>query len=157
MPKIELETYIKADIQIVFDLSRSIDLHMLSTSHTNEKAIAGRTSGLIELNDFVTWKAKHFGFYHTLTSKISEYDRPNYFMDSQVTGIFKYFRHEHHFNKTSTGTRMLDLFDYKSPLGVLGTIADKILVENYMTKLLLTRNTLIKEFAETNKWKKILN
>ncbi len=42
MPRIELKIEIKADIQIVFDLSRSIDLHKISTEHTNEPAIAGK-------------------------------------------------------------------------------------------------------------------
>jgi len=39
MPKIELKTEIKAKKDIVFDLSRSIDLHKISTEHTNEDAI----------------------------------------------------------------------------------------------------------------------
>ena len=41
MPTIQLETIINADIKICFDLSRSIDLHQISTAKTNEKAIAG--------------------------------------------------------------------------------------------------------------------
>jgi hypothetical protein len=45
MPVITLTTEIAASIDVVFDLSRSIDLHVESTSQTNEKAIAGRISG----------------------------------------------------------------------------------------------------------------
>lgn len=41
MPIIELKTHIKANRAIVFDLSRSIDLHKISTEQTNEEAIAG--------------------------------------------------------------------------------------------------------------------
>ena len=76
MPKIELKTKIKADRKVVFDLSRSIDLHKISTKHTNEEAIAGKTSGLIGMDESVTWRAKHFGIYQELTSKITEFDRP---------------------------------------------------------------------------------
>ena len=54
MPTIYLTIEINAPIERCFDLSRSIDLHTLSTSHTNEKAIAGVTSGLIGLNEEVT-------------------------------------------------------------------------------------------------------
>jgi len=61
MPTIKLETKIKSGINICFDLSRSIDLHQISTVKTNEKAIDGRTKGLIDLNEFVTWRATHFG------------------------------------------------------------------------------------------------
>ncbi len=97
MPVLELTTLIKADINIVFDLSRSIDLHTISTKQTNEVAIAGKTSGLIDLHETVTWKAKHFGIYQTLTSKITKLEKPSLFIDEQEKGIFKYFTHEHHF------------------------------------------------------------
>lgn len=70
MSVIYLDTTIKADIQTVFDLSRDIDLHQKSTFKTGEKAIAGRTSGLIEEGETVTWKAKHLGIEQTLTTKI---------------------------------------------------------------------------------------
>ena len=51
MPAITLTTQVNAPIETVFDLSRSIDLHVESTYQTNEKAIAGCTSGLINLGD----------------------------------------------------------------------------------------------------------
>lgn len=157
MPRIELRTEIKADRQIVFDLSRSIDLHKISTEHTNETVIAGKTSGLIGLNESVTWRAKHFGFYQKLTSKITEFDQPNYFTDEMVSGTFKSFIHEHHFADINGGTLMTDSFDYTSPLGYLGQIADKLFLKKYMSNLLRKRNQIIKEFAESNKWKAILN
>ncbi len=156
MPRIELKTIIDVDKNIVFDLSRSIDLHKISTKHTNEEAIAGKTSGLIGLNEWVTWRAKHLGFYQELTSKITEFDSPNYFADQMVKGAFKSFKHEHYFTQTDGGTKMTDVFNYTSPYGLLGSLVDKIFLKNYMKKLLLKRNTIVKEFAETNKWKEIL-
>ncbi|MCC5943648.1 MAG: SRPBCC family protein [Bernardetiaceae bacterium] len=156
MPKIELRTEIQASIDIVFDLSRSIDLHKISTAHTKETAIAGRTSGLIELGESVTWRAKHFGIYQKLTSKITEYERPIYFVDEMVSGAFSRFKHEHHFENMNEKTLMIDIFDYQSPLGILGKLADKIFLEEYMTKLLSERNRIVKDFAESDQWKKIL-
>ena len=114
MPKIELQTEIKAEKQIVFNLSRSIDLHKISTKHTNEEAIAGRMSGLIELGESVTWKAKHFGFYQLLTSKITEFENPNFFIDEMEKGAFKWFVHKHHFAVLNDGTLMTDFFEYMS-------------------------------------------
>tara|TARA_R110002050_G_scaffold19533_7_gene56176 strand:+ start:86 stop:562 length:477 start_codon:yes stop_codon:yes gene_type:complete len=156
MPRIELRTEIKADKEIVFDLSRSIDLHKISTEHTNETAIAGKASGLIGLDENVTWRAKHFGIYQRLTSKITEFDRPNYFADEMVSGAFSEFKHEHHFADLNGGTLMTDYFEYKSPLGILGKLADKIFLVKYMTDLLTERNRIVKEFAESDKWKQIL-
>jgi len=156
MPRIELRTEINASKKIVFDLSRSVDLHKISTEQTNEEAISGKTSGLIEMNESVTWRAKHFGITQTLTSKIIEFEKPNYFADEMVNGAFKRFKHEHHFSDSQNGTLMTDFFDYESPLGILGRIADNLFLRKYMTELLMQRNLIIKEFAESNKWKEII-
>ena len=156
-PRIELKTEIEADRNIVFDLSLSIDLHKISTEQTNEEAIAGKTSGLIGINESVTWRAKYFGIYQKLTSKITEYDRPNYFADEMVKGAFAEFKHEHNFAESNGGTLMTDFFDYKSPFGILGKLANKLFLKKYMTELLTKRNRIVKEFAESDKWKEVIN
>ncbi|WP_282032403.1 SRPBCC family protein [Winogradskyella eximia] len=156
MPRIAIQTEIKANRNIVFDLSRSIDLHKISTEHTNEKAIVGKTSGLIGMDESVTWRAKHFGIYQNLTSKIIEYERPKYFADEMVKGAFAEFKHEHHFAESNGGTLMTDYFNYKSPFGILGKLADKLFLKKYMTELLTERNRIVKQFAESEKWKEII-
>ncbi|WP_299065355.1 SRPBCC family protein [uncultured Polaribacter sp.] len=156
MPIIKLKTEIKADINIVFDLARSIDLHKISTQQTNEEAIAGKTSGLIGLNETVTWRAKHFGIYQNLTTKITAFNKPKSFTDEMVNGAFKSFKHEHLFINKNRNTLMIDVFCYESPFGVLGKFADKLFLKNYMTKLLNERNLIIREFAESKKWKEVL-
>ncbi len=156
MPTIHLELFIKADIQLVFDLSRSIDLHQLSTENSNEKAIAGVTKGLINLGESVTWRAKHFGIYQRLTSEITAMDSPNYFVDEMVRGAFKRFKHEHIFEATQKGTWMKDIFDYTSPLGPLGSLADRLFLKKYMRDFLRQRNEFIKEVAESERWRAIL-
>lgn len=52
---------------------------------------------------------------------------------------------------------MKDIFKYRSPFGVFGYVADKILITNYLKKLLFKRNMIIKEYAESSKWKSLLN
>ena len=157
MPRIEIDTYIHAPREIIFDLSRSIDLHKISTSHTKEEAIAGRTSGLLKLYETITWRARHLGVYQKLTSKITAYNRPECFTDEMVKGTFQSFKHDHIFITQEGGTLMRDIFIYKSPFGLLGRIADKLFLKNYMKKLLERRNAVIKEFAESNRWKEILD
>ncbi len=157
MPIIKLQSSIKAPIKRVFDLSRSIDLHKISTAHTKEEAIAGKTSGLIEMDESVTWRAKHFGIYQKLTSKITAFDSPNYFVDEMQNGAFKSFKHEHIFTEYEGFTVMIDVFDYTSPFGIIGKLADKLFLENYMSKLLEKRNQVIKDFSESDDWKEVLN
>jgi ligand-binding SRPBCC domain-containing protein len=148
MPEIKTEITINAPREVVFDLARSIDFHKESTKHTKEEAIAGKTSGLLELGESVTWRAKHFGFWLELESKITELDSPNYFVDEMQRGSFKSFRHEHIFKDKNGQTLMIDNFDYKSPLGILGKIADWLFLKRYMTNFILQRNNLIKCKAE---------
>jgi ligand-binding SRPBCC domain-containing protein len=157
MPTITLETYIKADIEICFDLSRSIDLHKISTEKTNEEAIDGRIAGLINHNEFVTWQATHFGVKQKLSSKITEFKRPFHFRDEQIKGAFKYIIHDHYFELQGDKVVMKDTFEFQSPFGILGRIVDRLILTKYLTKLLVTRNSIIKEFAETTKWKTVLN
>lgn len=157
MPRIELKTEIKSTIEICFDLSRSIDLHIISTPKTKEKAIKGRTSGLIKLNETVTWEAIHFGFKQKLTSKITAFKAPNYFVDEQLTGVFKSIRHEHKFEQNSTKIIMTDIFEFESPFGLLGKIFNDLILTNYLRNFLIKRNDIIKEYAETDKWKLVLN
>jgi len=157
MPVIELTTDINAPIERVFDLSTSIELHMLSTKITNEKAIAGRTSGLITLNETVTWRAKHFGIYQKLTVQITAYKRPSFFIDEMIKGIFSGMKHIHQFELSKTGTTtMTDKFCYSAPLGFIGKIADRIFLKSYMKNFLVIRNGEIKRIAESEDWNKIL-
>ncbi len=148
MIKIYLQTTIAAPIQIVFDLSRSIDLHLESTAGTNEKAIAGKTSGLISLNETVTWRAKHFGIYQNFTSKITQFDPPNSFTDEMVKGAFASFKHEHLFQKNGDTSLMTDEIYFQAPLGLLGKIIANLILKSYLKKFLEERNAHIKYVAE---------
>jgi ligand-binding SRPBCC domain-containing protein len=150
MPEIELKTIIKAPPDVCFDLSLDVDLHMKSMEQTNERAIGGTTGGQIKLGETVTWKASHFGLNFIMTSQITELKRPRHFIDEMIKGPFKYLRHQHIFEKTPDGTLMTDSFDFQSPLGILGTIADKLVLERYLRRLLIKRNELIKTTAERN-------
>jgi ligand-binding SRPBCC domain-containing protein len=156
MPTIHLTTFVAAPAQRVFDLARSIDLHRRSMAHTGEEAIAGTTSGLIGLNETVTWKARHLRRVRILKSKVTAMNPPLSFTDEMVDGDFKSFRHEHHFKRIDNGTLLIDIFTYEAPYGSLGKLADRLFLTNYMKTLLETRNKTIKEYAESDKWKFIL-
>jgi ligand-binding SRPBCC domain-containing protein len=157
MPVIKLDTFIKANRYIVFDLSRSIDLQSKYVTSSNEKAVAGRTSGLIGPDETVTWRGKHLGVWQQLTSRITEFDRPHLFVDEMQKGAFKSLRHEHHFIATEGGTLMKDVFVFQAPLGILGKLANKLFLKSYMTNFLKNRNRTIKDFAESERWKEVLH
>jgi len=145
---IHLTTHINAPINKCFELSISVDVHQQSTGNTREKAIAGVTSGMMELNDTVTWEAVHFGVKQKLTSKITKYQYPFYFVDEMVSGVFKKIYHQHVFTESGNTTTMTDIFEYASPLGIMGKLAEKLFLNRYLKNFLIERNNYIKLLAE---------
>lgn len=150
MSLIQLTTIIYAPIETCFDLARSVDAHMHSTAHTKERAIAGRTYGLCELGDTITWQAIHFGVTQKLSVQITEMQQPFYFRDEMTKGIFAAMKHTHYFETENGATKMTDEFFFKAPLGILGRFAEKLFLEKYMRQLLIRRNEILKVLAEKN-------
>lgn len=151
MPTIFYEIFIEAPISICFDLARNVDVHLETSAHTKEKAVAGVTSGLMEKGDSVTWQATHFGIKQKLTAEIIEMDKPMKFTDAMVKGAFQSFIHTHEFHESGNGTIMTDRFVYTSPLGVLGKVADKLFLEKYMQRFIVNRAIDLKRIAEEKK------
>jgi ligand-binding SRPBCC domain-containing protein len=149
MPVIKTTTIIDAPIGICFDLSRDIGIHQESVSRTGERAVAGRLSGLCESGDTVTWEAVHLGIRQRLSVVILNVQYPYFFEDKMLKGAFKGFHHQHKFREESGHTIMEDEFNYTSPLGWLGKLADYLFLEKYMRGFLLERNAYIKSKAET--------
>lgn len=156
MPVIELITEVRAPIERTFDLSRSVELHAASLAHTGERAVAGVTTGLIALGEEVTWRARHFGIRQHLTSRITAFERPFHFRDSLVRGAFRRFDHDHFFAQRGEITIIRDVFDFQSPFGILGRMADRLFLIDYMERLLRARNELIKTVAETEAWRRYI-
>lgn len=140
MRMIRLETRIAASPAACFALSLSVDAHSASMSHAGERAVAGVTSGEMRAGETVTWRARHFGIPWRMTSRITDHEAPHRFVDEQVSGPFARWWHEHRFEATSEGTRMIDTVEFAAPFGLLGRLAERLFLERYMTRLLQRRN-----------------
>ncbi|SFJ86524.1 Polyketide cyclase / dehydrase and lipid transport [Halobacillus dabanensis] len=151
MPIINHKQFIHAPVDVCFDLARNVDIHTETTAGTNEKAVGGVTEGLLEKGDTVTWEATHFGIRQRLTAKIIHMEKPTVFVDSMVKGAFRSFTHTHRFKEEEGGTIMTDTFEYKSPYGPLGILADKLFLEKYMTDFIVSRAKELKRIAEDGK------
>jgi ligand-binding SRPBCC domain-containing protein len=152
MPVIELSTVIRAPRERVFDLARSIDAHRDSTGGTEERAVAGVTKGLIGMDGEVTWEARHFGVKQRLSVRVTAFDRPKHFQDAMISGAFSSMVHDHQFEEHPEGTLMRDRFEFTSPLGILGKIADWFFLTSYMRRFIIRRNAVLKQLAESGDW-----
>ncbi|MGB5419330.1 SRPBCC family protein [Algibacter sp.] len=147
MPLIEVQTEITADLKTCFDLARDIDFYQKSLKNSAEIAVFGKITGLVELNDSITWEAKHLGFVNHLTLKVTEFDSPNLFVDEMIQGNFKAYKHEHIFIERNK-TIMIDRFYFESPYGFIGKFIDWLFMKKYMTNFLKRRNEALKIMAE---------
>ncbi|TSD12763.1 SRPBCC family protein [Curtobacterium sp. KBS0715] len=123
-----------------FALSLDIGAHERSMAATDERAVAGTTAGTIGLGETVTWRARHFGIVWRMTSEITDLEAPHRFVDEQVRGPFARFHHEHRFEPSAGGTRMVDTITFRAPLGPLGRLAEVLALARYMPRLIADRN-----------------
>jgi ligand-binding SRPBCC domain-containing protein len=157
MAVISLTLSIAAPRQRCFDLARSIDVHLRSTSATDERAVAGVSEGLIGLGQEVTWEARHFGIRQRFTSRITAYDPPRHFRDEMIRGAFHRFAHDHEFvAEAEARTTMIDRLEFAAPGGLLGRLVDKLVLERYLRRFLIERNQAIRRIAESDEWKQYL-
>jgi len=148
MASIRLETLIKAPIDRCFDLARSAEAHLASSAKTDERVVSGRKEGLFELGASVTWEARHFGLRLSQGSKITRSEPPHVFVDEGTSGPLGHFRHVHQFVRERGATLMVDTFDYELPLRLGGRLADRLVVERHMRRLLTDRAAYLKMEAE---------
>jgi|TARA_B110000285_G_scaffold235585_1_gene318319 ligand-binding SRPBCC domain-containing protein len=61
-------------------------------------------------------------------TEITHVDEGNYFVDEQRFGPYSLWHHKHFINPIKNGVEMIDIIDYKIPLGILGQLAHPIIV-----------------------------
>ncbi len=138
---------IKAPIERCFDLARSVDAHLASTASAGERVVAGKAHGLLEMGDEVTWEGRYLAVRMRQGARITRLDRPHMFVDEGTTGPLNH-RHLHQFVSEGDATLMVDTFDYELPNGVLGRLADRIMVGRRIRRLFKERTAYLKAAAE---------
>lgn len=156
MPTIHLTTFIAAPAHVLFDLSRHVGLHKEAMAEYKEEAVAGTRFGLMENEDTVTWRARHLLKERLLRVKITAMKKSEMFIEEQVEGDFKELKHEHYFKPCDNGTIMIDLFHFESPYGILGHWLNALYLTVYMKRLLEKRNAVIRDYAVSGRWQKLL-
>jgi ligand-binding SRPBCC domain-containing protein len=156
MPTIHLTTFIAAPANIVFDLSRHVSVHKEAYTGYKTDAVAGTRFGLLEKSETITWKSYHLFKERLQRVKIVEMIKPEMYVEVQLQGDLTMLRHEHHFKPIDNGMLMIDLLTYEFPYGQLGRLFNAIYFNQYMERYLQQKIALIKNYAETDRWKKLL-
>jgi len=149
VPRVVIETWIAAPPERVFDLARDVGAHAASAEFSRERVVPpGRTEGLLEAGDLVTFEGVHFGLRQRATARIVFVDRPRRFDDELVRSAFRRLHHAHEFEPSNGGTLMRDTLEWVSPFGILGRIADRLAVIRHMRWFVTTKQLALKRIAE---------
>lgn len=68
-------------------------------------------------------------------TEITQVEPLKYFVDEQRKGPYKLWHHQHHFKPIEGGTEMVDLVHYRLPFGLVGNIANALLVKDELEKI----------------------
>lgn len=136
MPVIEHRLFIKAPIDVCFNLARNV---------SPMTAVKGVTENLLEEGNTVT---RVTATRQRLITKVIFMEKPYSFVEKMVRGPFKSFIQIHQFIEEEGGTVMLDHVQYKSRFGPIGAAVDKIYLEQLMKSFIISRAEELKELAE---------
>ena len=149
MAVVEVVTLVRCSRERLFDLELDTDVHSASLARSGETATTSTGRPGLGLGDEVTFRARHVGLVWTMTSRVTEHDRPARFVDEQVRGPFRSMHHEHLFEDAGSGvTRMTDRMTVVSPLGPLGALVSRAVLVHYLRRLLRQRADHLRTLAE---------
>ncbi len=152
MRHLTLSTAIAAPPEVVFDTALKVDVHTASMAASGERAVGGVTGGQLRFGDEVTWQARHLGRSWRMTARITAYTRPSHFVDEQVAGPFAVWRHTHHFEpRGNDATLMRDVIDFAAPYWLLGRLAELLVLDRYLTRLVTVRNRHLATICQANR------
>ena len=71
----------------------------------------------------IDYRLRLFGVPFSWRTRIVEWRPTDYFVDEQIRGPYRHWRHRHTFDEVDGGTRMTDRVEYRLPLQPAGALA----------------------------------
>lgn len=128
----------------VFDFfSRAENLEALTPPWLNFKILEVNPQP-VQQGTLINYSLRVHGIPLRWTSEIVEWEPPHRFVDLQLRGPYKLWRHEHRFEARDGGTLIADTINLALPLGVLGEIAYKIKVKSDIEEIFAFRKEKIR-------------
>lgn len=119
MASYHTETIVAAPPEDVFDfLIRPENVIRVTAPSSGLKPV--KAPEILEQGSRIELELNGFGPPQRFLYEVTEFDRPRRFTETLVKGPLSAFRHEHVFEATPEGTRVLDLVEFKPPGGMLG-------------------------------------
>jgi ligand-binding SRPBCC domain-containing protein len=87
-----------------------------------------------------------FGIKTNWVTRISQVKNLKFFVDEQLKGPYKIWHHEHHLETLQNGhTKMIDIVTYEPPFRFLGSLANRLMLQNELKKIFDYRTEVLNE------------
>jgi len=93
----------------------------------------------------IDYQLSLFGVPFRWRTLIESFDVGRQFIDVQLRGPYRSWRHVHDFESVAGGTRMRDRVDYEMPLGPLGEVANVVFVTRQVEDIFDFRRNVIQD------------
>jgi uncharacterized protein (TIGR01777 family) len=98
------------------------NLEKLTPPFLNFKVL-GKSTDEVRNNSLIDYQLKLYGIPFKWRTQILDWNPPQKFVDTQLSGPYKKWHHTHTFEKLGNGTLMTDVVIYQLPLGYLGQLS----------------------------------
>lgn len=125
---LERAQVIAVPLEVAFGFFKDPFNLRLITPNWLDFQISGISGTPLDVGTTISYRIRWLGIPISWVSRIDEFERNRRFVDVQVRGPYRSWRHEHTFEERNGQTLMRDTVRYELPLGVLGTIAHRLVV-----------------------------
>ena len=158
MITIHHEVRVRAPAERCFDLTRSVDLHVDSSTDIAARAVGGRAHGLSADGDCTTWSARFCGLRFAMTTRVEDFAPPTSFGDRLTRGLLRQFAHVYRFKPLPDGgCAVSDELTVEAPFGPLGRLVERFYLARRMNLLVQRRLEHIRRVAESDDWRRYLD
>jgi ligand-binding SRPBCC domain-containing protein len=91
----------------------------------------------------IDYRIRWLGLPVSWRTRITEYQQGQYFVDEQILGPFKLWRHRHDFQHVDGASVISDRVEYQLPVGIFGRIAHALIVGRQLKGIFAYRQRAI--------------
>lgn len=97
----------------------------------------------LEAGARIDYQLTLYGISLKWATLIESWEPPNQFVDVQLRGPYRVWRHTHRFVSEGAGTRIVDDVEYELPLGPLGRLVDVLWTRREVARIFSYRSEVI--------------
>ena len=136
---------VSKEIGLLWDFFRKpTNLNKLTPEDVHFKIKSGKFDDFYE-GKIISYKIKLFKLLAlNWVTEISQIKEGSYFIDNQISGPYKMWRHEHHFKDNHNGTtEIIDKVKYKVPFYIVGKLMHKMFIRKKLFNIFMFRQKQI--------------